>query len=68
MTNAEYEKISEIQAGLDDIQIRHHFVTNQKAFYQLIVRFAFFCHWPLVDKIEDNENKENEGRHGKERL
>jgi len=35
MTNAEFEKIAEIQAGLDDIQIRHHFVTSHREIHQM---------------------------------
>ena len=30
MTDAEFEKVAEIQAQLTDIQIRHQFVTNDR--------------------------------------
>ena len=35
MTNAQYEKVAEIQAGITDIQIRHHFVRERREVHKM---------------------------------
>ena len=35
MTDAEFEKVAEIQAQLTDIQIRHQFETNDREVHEM---------------------------------
>jgi len=66
MTNAEFEKVAEIQAGLTDIQIRHHFVTKDRAIHTMKLDAQRLGEeWakimdPIKDAAHKIQNKERE--------
>lgn len=59
MTNAEFEKVAEIQAGLTDIQIRHHFVTKDREIHKMkLDAQSLGEEWAkIMDPIKDAAHK-----------
>lgn len=59
MTNAQFEKVAEIQAGITDIQIRHHFVTERREVHKMkLDAQRLRAEWDkLMDPIKDAAHK-----------